>query len=61
MGYVYIAPFNIRLDQASHFHVNKSQLYVGMRSGVELIIAPQYRETAWQLEAKLLEALRAID
>ncbi len=61
MRYVYIAPFNVRLDQVSHFHVEKSQLYIGMRSGVELIIAPQHGESAWQLETKLVKALEALD
>lgn len=60
MRYIYIAPFNIRLDQVSHFHVEKSQLYVDMRNGAQLIIAPQHRENAWQLETKLVDALKDV-
>jgi hypothetical protein len=61
MANLYIAPFTIRLREVTHFAVQKGNLHVWLRSGVELIITPQYRETAYQLETKLTNALEAID
>lgn len=61
MTTVYIAPFTIRLGEVTHFAVQKGKLHVWLRSGVELIIAPQHRESAYQLEDKLTKALEAID